>query len=399
MNIQHHFDERYNKGKNLKFSEQFEYMIDYTIEFTKLKLFQLLNTYHDNIFIKQIITDFTPANNVNNFMIDGLNVPGSYVYNAFMKLTTQTNVTLKISNNIIALIKFYHRNTPNDLIIIKKCIQRIYCIINVFGNIDNLKIYNDMEIDILLYDAPRIMTGTFDSDSNEINELGKKYFFNCTCGYATIDNNKFKLCVTRKNGCLGLLTHELGHICELDLGYFDGNKYNFPNDRLKGWKKIIKKYFDIRPSCNIGSMTEGINNGNSSIIHAMFIAIECPSKGSVLNAYKYHYKNEFLHSILMLCRLLKWFKYSSLDELLMKVEQKYTQKSLLLEYILVRCIYLMHFNVLGVFKKCKFMPNIEDNQYLLSFFKKMIESIEILNIKLHTIDNNKTISMEYYYYT
>jgi hypothetical protein len=270
--------------------------------------------------------------------------------------------------------------------------------INIFGNKDNVKIYDGMTIDILLYYAPRIMTARYKKSISEINEIGEKYYFNCTCGYASIDNDKFNLCVTRKNGCLGLLVHELGHICELDLGKYYNGKYYFPNNRLIGWKYLVRKYFDIDKSCYIGNMTEGINNGNSSIIHAMFNALESKnSHDNIIDVYKQYYEKEFIYAIEMLGKLIKWFNYKSLKELFKKDKGKYTQKSLLLEYILLRCVYLIHFDTLGIFKRNEEKLETDDGTYTLQFFQKMVNSICMLDKLLSHIHNRGIVRMEYYY--
>jgi len=268
--------------------------------------------------------------------------------------------------------------------------------LKVFGK-NNLDIYNDMSIDILLYHAPRIMTNTYKKSVNEITEIGKKYYFNCTCGYAMLDaNNKFKICVTRKNSCLGLLTHELGHICQLDLGIFRNNEYIFPNDRLLHWQEAVKKYFNINKKSHIGSMTEGINNGNSSIIHSMFLALEdTKTTDSLKHKYNKFYEKEFIYSIQMTCKLLKWFKYSSLNNLFIKTNENYIQDSFLLEYILLRCVYLINFDTLNIFDK----KIIDDDKYVTLFLKKLINSINIIDVFINLTKNKNTMSMEYYYHT
>lgn len=369
--------------------------LNYTVSITKKKLMQLADSYNEKIYVKQKTESFNPRKCVNDFMIDGLYQTGSYINNAFFKLTMKTTVILKLNNYATTTITFYHKN---DINLIKKCIKRIYCMINVFGNKDNVKIYDNMTIDILLYYAPRIMTTRFKHNINEMNEICKKCFFNCTCGYATIKNDKFKLCITRKNGCLGLLVHELGHICELDLGKYDNNKYQFPDNRLTGWKYLVKKYFDIDKSCYVGNMSEGINNGNSSIIHAMFIALESTDNyDNIFDIYKRCYEKEFIYAIEMLGKLLRWFDYKSLKELFRRDKRKYTQNSLMLEYILLRCIYLIHFDTLGLFKKNEEKLKTDDGVYTLQFFQKMVNSCDMLDKLLSHMHNRKTVRMEYYY--
>lgn len=278
-----------------------------------------------------------------------------------MRLTTKTIVNLEISKNIHVIIRFYH---IDDKDLINKCIRRIFCFINVFGNSKYLHRYNGAEFDILLYYAPRIITKGFQNNTNEMNEIGNKCYFNCICGYAYIDNGKFKICVSRKNGCLGLLTHELGHICELDGSHFTRTGYIFPNNRWKGWQFMVKKYFDISKNCIIGNMSEGINNGNSSVIHAMFLTFENNRKTNYFTKY---YNDELIHSIEMTARLLRWYGYKSVNELLHSNDKIYTQKSQMLEYILIRCVYLLYYDKLSNWN------TMDDEQYIIKFTECLLK--------------------------
>lgn len=372
--------------------------LNYTIAHTQSKFREILDKYEDKIIFHQKTEKFDPIQCKKIFSIDGLNTHEPYVHNAYKGLTEKTVVELELNNTAKTNITFYHKNDFDTII---KCIKRIYCMINIFGNKDNIKIYDGMTIDILLYNAPRIMTNCYKHNPKEINTIGKKCYFNCVCGYASIDNDKFKLCVTRKNGCLGLLVHELGHICELDLGRYRDGKYHFPNTRLTGWQKMVKEYFDIQSTCHIGSMTEGINNGNSSIIHAMFTAIERKNdhpRMMPIDIYRYYYEKEFVYAIEMVGKLLRWFKYNSLGELFIRRNMKYTQNSLLLEYILIRCIYLIHFDELGLFKQGDRQKDIDDKIYTIKFLKKMFGTIKILDVIQKYTKNNNPVRMEYYYY-
>jgi hypothetical protein len=149
-------------------------------------------------------------------------------------------------------------------------------------------------------------------------------------------------------------------------------------------------------------MTEGINNGNSSIIHAMFLALEksvYKTHDTILSLYEQYYYQEFLYSIKMLCRLLKWFKYHTLRELLIISQRKYKQTSLLLEYILVRCIYLMNFETLGFLSDIKNIKenDIDDDNYIILFFEKLRQSGNVIDYILKNTNNIGIITMEYYY--
>lgn len=331
-----------------------------------------------------------------DFMIDGLDDRKSYVFSAFERLTTLTKVKLKINNLTEVSIDFYHNN-DNDLI--EKCIRRIYCFINAFGNFGQGNMYNGMHFDILLYYAPRIMSNSYKKSVNEINIIGDKCFFNCACGYASTVNGKMKICVTRKNGCLGLLTHELGHICEMDLGIIRDGKFENPYNRLVGWRNYVKKHFDVSRKCRIGKLNEGVNNGNSSIIHSMFLAIESGGNEiDLVKKYRNFYVSEFIHSFAMLKKLLNWFKYNTIYELVRKDKRKFTQKAQLLEYIFARCIYLLNFDELMIFKVNNGVNIVDDDKYMLLFLNKMIKTMPMIDKILGKIKNDKshTISMEYY---
>ena len=369
-----------------------------TVSITERKMYQLYDLYKNDISqnVNYKSEYFNPQECDDDFMIDGLDNKKSYVYHAFSKLNMKTQVELKLNSESTTHIIFYHKN---DMELIEKCIHRIYCLINCFGNYENMKMYDGMTINILLYNAPRIITNTYKRDTSEINEIGKKSFFNCTCGYATSFNKKFNICVSRRNGCLGLLTHELGHICELDLGIIKDGKYEHPYNRMKGWINLVKKYFDVNKSCQIGNLNEGINNGNSTIIHSMFLALESNvDKKYLIEKYNEYYIEEYNHSFMMLKKLLYWFKYDSIGELISKNESKYTQRSQMLEYIYCRCIYLLYFSDLMVFKVDKNVNHVDDESYVKMFYDKILTSVEIINEimkKIH-LSNNKIMTMEYY---
>lgn len=78
----------------------------------------------------------------------------------------------------------------------------------------------------------------------------------------------------------------------------------------------------------------------------MFLALEKNRKknNNILSIYEEFYTDEFMYSIEMVCKLLRWFKYNSLNELMTKKNEKYNQKSMMLEYILIRAIYLLYFD-------------------------------------------------------
>lgn len=382
------------------FAEFLQKQIDYTINTTTEKFMQLYGVYNDKINMSMDTKTFDPSSQKIPIYIEGLYEKDSYINKPFLKLTHQTFVELHITPSVKCNIHFYHMKKEQLLM---NYIRRIYSMLKVFVNNSHINYYNNTSFYIVLFNAPRIMSTHYNETSNDINIIGKKHYFNCTCGYASLSDKKnpFTICVTRRNGGLGLLVHEIGHICELDLGEHKHNLYNFPFNRLTDWKQLVKKFFNIEPSCKIGYMTEGINNGNSSIIHAMFTTIESGiNKESLIASFTKNYTNELLHSIKQLLLLLKWFKYTNIEVLLDKNNNdnkgcKYTQTSMLLEYIFVRAIYLMNFSELNLFTRT--IEVKDDKKYVQKFIIQLNKSVPFINDCLKKIYTRKSIiSMEYY---
>lgn len=362
-----------------------------TLKKSKKYFFDLRTAYLSPPKITLKNSTFNPITDKIKCGIDNLYTSGSYINTALNKLTTKTVVTLPIKTITITLT-FYH---INDFELITKCIMRTYSIISTFGF--DLKIYDGMTIDMLLYDAPRIMTSHWSRDVNEIIEIGNKSYFNCVCGYATVRNDKFNICVTRKGGCLGLLTHELGHVCGLDCGSYKNGKFSFPDDRFNNWKLVAKKYFDVNG--DVGNLFEGINNGNSSIIHAMCLSLETDTdtRKMLRNFHKF-YTEELLYSIKMTVNLLKWYGYSSANQFINKNNRLFIQTTQMLEYILVRCVYLLNFEKLGMIDKENDLI-VNDDNYIVDVVKCLKETAPIIDafMKKQKTNEKNIVGMEYYY--
>lgn len=329
--------------------------------------------YLEPKIITENISSFEPLSY--DFGIDGLDNPKSFVYPKYMQLNE--HLLVKIDD---AIINFYYDNHDDVKELIRKCTMRIHCMLHVFGN----KFHKNIEFHILLYDATRAITREYFQIPNEINELGEYALFNCVCGYAAMNRNKFTICVSRKNGCLGLLVHELCHTCCLDASTCDDKEYKFPIHKFKQWNNYTKEHMHY----NSGQFSEGVNNANSTILHAMFNAIE--------NHTEYHecLKEEINHAFEMSAKLLSWFKYKSYTEFLEHPE-RYTQKSQMFEYIILRAIYLLYFEELDLINK-----KLEDeDEYMQNFFK-FFESENTHNIIDDSIrklqKEDFLMKMEYY---
>lgn len=48
-----------------------------------------------------------------------------------------------------------------------------------------------MTMDILLYDAPRIISKEYKKSPKEMNKIGDVCLFNCVCGYAKMKGENF----------------------------------------------------------------------------------------------------------------------------------------------------------------------------------------------------------------
>lgn len=372
-----------------------KHQLNYTLNATKNIFDALKNAYMEKIYVKQATSKFTPSRDRLHLDINGIKNIIPYVSTPFSKLTTKTTVTLKIRNGVKVFVIFYHSGETE---LIRKCVRRIYCMINVFGSDEHLGAYNDAVFNIVLFSAPRFITKECTNHPSEMDEIGKRLYFNCTCGYAMIDGDKFKVCVTRKNGCLGLLVHELGHICHLDLSEYIGGTYAFPDKKFPKWKTIVKSEFDVMDGCNIGNLTEGINNGNSSIVHAMFLALEDTTKDNdSFEMYGHYYMREFAHSIAMVGRLLRWFKYKTLSEFISVNKRKYIQSSLLLEYIVARCVYLLHFDKLGIINTNGNVKVRNEVEYFDKFMKEFRMSSNVVDSVIKIGTNKEKTNMEYYY--
>ena len=92
--------------------------------------------------------------------------------------------------------------------------------------------------------------------------------------------------------------------------------------------------------------------------------------------------------------LLKWFGYTKFSDLYKKNKKMYTQTSPMLEYIIVRGIYLLNYGELNMMSNGTF---IEDSLYFKLFIKKMIDSSNIFDYLFsHMKCKSKNNRMEYY---
>lgn len=330
-------------------------------------IINFINLIKNNYNKKQIINDLKITNDIFNykksdFNLENLYNTNSYINKPFKELNKVIKITFIQNKKNININIYYDDKTKNIKSIIINIIKRINVMISLFSNIIS---ETNIIFDILLYYAPRIIYKNM-----LMSEINNKSYFNCTCGYYNkINNNNSKIFISRLNGCLSLLTHELCHLCKLDFGGYD---------TFNEWKEYFKTFSNSKA----GYFTEGINNAISSIIHAIFLSCENKNK-----SFEKYYLEEYNYSYIQCQKLIKYFNYNSLEELMNA--KTYEQYGQLFEYIILRYIYLKYINNLFHLDK-----NINKKQYFDLFIKLLNnEKNKIVNYK----DNKKIESMEYYF--
>lgn len=326
------------------------------------------NVVNNKFNLKPIIKQFDKNNRI--ITLDNLYDSDSYIGKEYIKLKKHFIYNIKIKNVAIT-INFYTYNDINEEIL-NRSIKRILTMFLSFY--DKIKT-NKITFHLFLYYAPRVIIGQYNKNPNEFEYINKASLFNCINGWFFRDTDQYEIVVTRLNNCLGLLTHELCHMCGLDFGGYS---------TFQQWKQYHQKYI----SNNSGEFTEGINNAISTVIHALFLNLENNSNHNYLyEEIKYSYK---------LCqKLIKYFKCNTLKELLDK--KIYNQNSQVFEYIILRHIYLKYIDSLFhlKYKNNKFIERFTINKYY-DLFISLLEK-EYNNITNYK-KNNETESMEYYKY-
>jgi hypothetical protein len=341
---------------------------------------------------------FNPNTFHSNIDISGLYQKDSYINKAFLRLTHITTTIMSLESNVTIKIHFYHIANMDPFIV--KCIKRVGAMIRTFGIAGHMQLYNNLEMQLLLYDAPRIMPKTFVISPDEMNTVvSQKTWFNCVNGYTTTKGIHTYICVTRTNDALGLIVHEIGHRCRFDLGRIENGAHTWPTD--KTWANHVKAHWNIADNCNIGPIYEGYTNANATIVHAMFIALETESQpDSIERQYVNAYRLEYAHAVMFVAKLLRWFRYNSLDDLLRISDlPKYTQSAYMLEYALFRIVYMKNYTTMDAL----LLGSDIDKSIDVNSFIKNIETIKdpIKTALTHLTqqDDKQTMcNMNYYYH-
>lgn len=293
--------------------------------------------------------------------LDTINNKSSYIGKEFNKLEYLLCFNFNIDRFNLNVFIYCNINNDNK-ILIKKILKRIITIFLTFK--DNI-LSNHYNIILLLYYAPRYINKKYDMEY-----FYKENIFNCTCGW--YNEMKQEVIVSRINGLLGLLTHELCHLSHLDFGNYNS---------FEEYEKLFKSF----SNSNAGYFIEGINNAISTLIHCIFLSLE-ENKN-----IKEFLKNEYKHSLKQCKSLIDYFDCKDFKELLQS--KKYKQNGQVFEYVFLKYIYLSNFNILyhldNNFKN-KYNEKDYYKLYLPYFYK-----FNIIN-NINNKDFNYKYNMEYY---
>lgn len=329
----------------------------------------LYNAYGQ--FLKELKSFWHNSNDNDNLIISikQLNYAFNCQYNMIIK-NRRLNISIHMSCNI------NDKNKCKQIYL--KSIKRINTMLTLY--IDNLQINGIMKNDytfIFLYnDLDRTLKTNKKDYKSKVKDLYNNHSFYTTAGWNfnyyinnTIHNF---MVVTRKKGFLGLLTHELGHCCNLD-----GIIKNY---EVKEYEQFFKQ--NINKNINSGLFIEGLNNALSSVIHAIFISLESKHKIS----YKESISNEIIYSYKQVYKLLKFFNCSTINDLIIN-KNYYNVGDSVFEYVILRGIYFKCFEQL-----IHYPYNTSSTEYYNKFIKCFNNLKDIKWIK------DDTISMDYYYY-
>lgn len=308
--------------------------------------------------------------------IKNIDKNNSYVGIEFNNLKYENIISFSVNDFIVNIKVFTY--SPLGEIESEKIVKRINCMIKTFSSrIEDKRI----NIYLFLYNCPRLIPETYNETPYEFNDIYLNDLFNCTNGYYQKRKNGIKLLITRMNCYKGLLVHELCHMCNLDFGGYD---------TFEEWE-IDKKKYGIN---KFSKFTEGLNNGLSSIIHSVFIALD--NEGDFKEEFNKIYYCEFKYAEELVGNLLHYFKCNKIKEL---KDKGYNQISMVFEYIVLRYVYLKYIDMLFHF-------SYEFEKREKEYYELFIKCLEIeeerdfvFNEKMIIKDTNTDVNlvrMEYY---
>ena len=278
------------------------------------------------------------------------------------KMNTLTRYFLYFKQYKIKVIFYHNRDTSSYILEqnIMKIMMRLYNLFLLYS--DKNPIILNMKYIFYLYNNPRC--------ANK-NKYGKKYLiklkrtqmknFNTSSGVTLFRKNK--IIVSRTEDCIGLLTHEVLHACDI---------------------------INVDISMNVHGIdvnfTEGYINMFASILNAYLTNIEYNSQSNLLEKL---IMIELIHSIIHSSKLLRISGYSMEEILDINNNVDWYQDAFLYEYIIVKMLLFINFEHMLENKnfELKFLsltePWGEDN----SSYNNMIKA----NFRKYSLSNSNMI--------
>jgi hypothetical protein len=242
------------------------------------KIQRLINTmtkYHSKSFVYELST--TIINNIRvdeQFhewyrMYDNMNINKKCnVYQQIHNFSKKTTCTLNIHTSNINTsnvnIAFYHNGISNQYM--HDMVKCTYVVINTFIELDNninKKPLRNINICFICVNSVRKIHNMYNESFENIKKLFDLHrtiqHFNVASGLNTSYTDKCNIIVSRLDGSMHLLIHELGHSLNLD-----GRWENFID------KSYTCPYFKFK----YNKLYEGINNTTSTLINALYIVID-----------------------------------------------------------------------------------------------------------------------------
>jgi len=328
----------------------------------------------------------------------------SLTHKKISKINKVINVTMMLNADINIYIKFYYINTY-DPVFFKNILGRVYSML--MSKIESeegsyLNFIRDMEINFVSYYNPRSINGEYKESVDEMKTvIAESGYFNSANGFMAVKYMHPSISyITRENDMLGLTVHEMGHITSCDGRIFKKDKCINVKVNLNN---LIKK---LNISAKDGGLdteyTEGLNSTNSSILHSLFNAIEFNiiknNKYDTYALFKQFIIIEIVYALQHMVRLLRWYRFKSIDEFIGQDNKIYKQNGLMFEYIFMRAYTLLNYdkymNIIykdgNVFDPYKNNPGIKQQKVINDITKHITEGTynSIFNI-IFNIHNKK----------
>ena len=392
------------KGIDLVHFKDFKYIIEKS-ETIILKMFDNYQLFKYNFLNK--VND----KNVNYQIIrkELHNYPG-FNENVATDIVTEINKITRRYDYILDIddikINLFFYSTWEDISLFQNLSRIIYLFIKTFGKKSN--IYNNYNIRFLLIDFPRILNNA----CNSFKEIGDKGYFNNSSGVHIM--SKKELVVSRKNGLIGLLIHELIHMVGLDFCL----AHNVPQNsvhhvNLENWKSKWVELNNIKKiDNNLVSFIEAICNTTSSyflsIYNTIYLCDKLSSREHLLKYFKYFYYTEVIYCYINGAKLLNYFDYKTYDSFFNNTSNRlYYQNALVFEYVIMRMFLIDDYYNLVLKDMLKYNFNEKTSkdinlQFQIDLNNKLLNNVQNKTIKntfdiiANQLNNTYNESIEYF---